>query len=149
MRPPWHRVHPDTPSAAHPSAAVDAGPATRGHRDGPPTGDLDQQRRNTAAVAAYSRLLTDARTPEDLTAEDPTAGPAGVVHVCGIGPIPVAVALAAVPVDDARHRLLLDPADQAALDDEATALAHLREVTAHTADAADARGDEEPMPPPR
>jgi len=144
MRLPRHRAHPDTPSAAQPSAAVDAGPATRGHRDGPPTGDLDQQRRNTAAVAAYGRLLTSARTPQD-----PTADPTGDVHVCGIGPIPIAVALAAVPVDDARHRLLLDPDDQAALDDEATALAHLREVTAHTADAADARGDEEPMPPPR
>ncbi len=144
MRPPWHRVHPDTPSAAHPSAAVDAGPATRGPGDGPPAGDLDQQRRNTAAVAAYGRLLSGARAPENLTAD-----PTGVVHVCGIGLIPIAVALATVPVDDARHRLLLDPADQSARDDEQRALARLREVTAHAADAARARGDEGLAPPPR
>ena len=137
MRLPWHRAHSDTPSAAHPSAAVGAGPATHGLGDGPPAGDLDQQRRNTTAVAAYGRLLTGTRAPED-----PTADPTGVVHVCGIGPIPIAVALAAVPVDDARHRLALDPADQAARDDEATAVAHLREVTAHAADTARARRDD-------
>jgi len=128
MRLPWHPVHPDTPSAAHPPAADDARPATRGLGDGPPAGD--QRRRNTAAGAAYARLLTGART-----AEDPTADATGVVHVCGIGLIPIAVALAAVPVDDARHRLLLDPDDQAALDDEATALAHLRHVMDEAATA--------------
>jgi len=144
MRPPWHRVHPDTPSAAHPSAAVDAGPATRGPGDGPPAGDLDQRRRNTAAVAAYGRLLSGAHAPED-----PSADPTGDVHVCGIGLIPIAVALAAVPVDDARHRLLLDPDDQSARDDEQLALARLREVTAHAADTDRARGDEGLAPPPR
>jgi len=142
MRLPWHRAHPDTPTAAHPPAAVDAGPATRGPEDGPPADDLDQQRRNTAAVAAYGRLLTGTRARQD-----PTADPAGVVHVCGIGLIPIAVALAAVPVDDARHRLLLDPDDQAALDDEAAALAHLRHITAHAADTAHARSDEGLAPP--
>jgi len=147
MRLPWHRGRPDTPSAAHPSAADDAGPATPGSGDGLPADDLDQQHRNTAAVAAYGRLLTGARTAEDLTAEDLTTDPTGVIYVCGIGPIPIAVALAAVPVDDARHRLLLDPDDQAARDDEATAVAHLREVTAHAADAARARGDEGLAPP--
>jgi len=123
MRLPWHRAHPDTPTAAHPPAAVDAGPATRGLEGGPPADDLDQQRRNTTTVAAYGRLLTVAHTPQD-----PTADPTGDIHVCGTGLIPIAVALAAVPVDDARHRLLLDPDDQAALDDEATALAHLHHV---------------------
>jgi len=144
MRLPRHHAHPDTPSAAHPSAANDAGPATRGLGDGPPAGDLDQQRRNTAAVAAYGRLLTGAHAPQDLTAD-----PTGVVHVCGIGPIPIAVAVATVPVDDARHRLLVDPADQSARDDEQLALARLREVTAHAADTARARGDERLAPPPR
>ncbi len=128
MRLPWHRDRPDTPSAAHPPAADDARPATRGLGDGPPAGD--QRRRNTAAVAAYGRLLTGART-----AEDPTADPPGAVHVCGIGPIPIAVALAAIPVDDARQRLLLDPDNQAALDDEATALAHLHHVMDEAATA--------------
>jgi len=143
MRLPWHRAHPDTPTAARPPAANDAGPATRGPEDGPPADDLDQQRRNTAAVAAYGRLLTGTRTPQD-----PTADPTGDVHVCGIGLIPIAVALAAVPVDDARHRLLLDPDDRGAHDDEQLALAHLREITAHAADAARARGDEGLAPPP-
>jgi len=81
MRLPWHPVRPDTPSAAHPPAADDAGPATRGLGDGPPAGD--ERRGNTAAVAAYGRLLTGARASEDLTAE-----PTGAVHVCGIGLIP-------------------------------------------------------------
>jgi len=133
MRLPWHRDRPDTPSAAHPPAADDARPATRGLGDGPPAGD--QRRRNTAAVAAYGRLLTGARTAEDPTAEDLTADATGAVHVCGIGPIPIAVALAAIPVDDARQRLLLDPDNQAALDDEATALAHLRHVMDEAATA--------------
>ncbi len=137
MRLPWHRVRPDTPSAAHPPAADDLGPATRGPGNGPPADDLDQQRRNTTAVAAYGRLLIGAHAPQD-----PTDAPTGDVHVCGIGPIPLAVALAAVPVDDARHRLLRDPDDPAARDDEATAVAHLREVTAHIAGAARARRDE-------
>ncbi len=83
MRLPWHPVRPDTPSAAHPPAADDAGPATQGPTDGPPADDPDQQRRNTAAVAAYGRLLTGTRTPRD-----PTAEPTGAVHVCGIGLIP-------------------------------------------------------------
>jgi hypothetical protein len=142
MRLPWHRGRPDTPTAAHPPAAVDAGPATRGPEDDPPADDLDQQRRNTAAVAAYGRLLTGARTPQD-----PTADPTGDVHVCGIGLIPIAVALAAVPVDDARHRLRLDPDDQAARDDEQQALAHLREITHPAGAAARARGDEGLAPP--
>ncbi len=133
MRLLWHPVHPDTPSAVHPPAAVDTRPATRGLGDGPPAGD--ERRGNTAAVAAYGRLLTGARTAEDPTAEDLTADATGAVHVCGIGLIPIAVALAAVPVDDARHRLLLDPDDQAALDDEATALAHLRHVLDEAATA--------------
>jgi len=137
MRLPWHPVHPDTPSAVHPPAAVDARPATRGLGDGPPAGD--ERRGNTAAIAAYGRLLTGARTPQDPTA-DPTAGdltgdPTGAVHVCGIGLIPIAVALAAIPVDDARQRLLLDPDNQAALDDEATALAHRRHVMDEAATA--------------
>jgi len=144
MRLPWHPVRPDTPTAAHPPAADDAGPATRGPEDDPPADDLDQQRRNTAAVAAYGRLLTGTRTPQD-----PTADPTGDVHVCGIGLIPIAVALAAVPVDDARHRLLLDPDDHGARNDEATTVAHLREITAHAAGAARARGDERLAPPPR
>ncbi len=61
MRLPWHPVHRDTPSAAHPPAADDAGPATHGLGDGPPADD--QRRGNTAAVAAYGRLLTGAHTP--------------------------------------------------------------------------------------
>ena len=128
MRLPWHRVRPDTSSAAHPPAADDARPATRGLGDGPPAGD--ERRGNTAAVAAYGRLLTGARASEDLTAD-----PTGILHVCGIGLIPIAVALAAVPVDDARHRLLLDPDDQGARGDEATALAHLRRVMDEAATA--------------
>jgi len=139
MRLPWHRDRLDTPSAAHPPAADNPRPATRGPGDGPSADDLDQQRRNTAAIAAYGRLLTGARTPQDPTA-DPTAGdltgdPTGALHVCGIGLIPIAVALAAIPVDDARQRLLLDPDNQAALDDEATALAHRRHVMDEAATA--------------
>jgi len=128
MRLPWHRVRPDTPSAAHPPAADDARPATRGLGDGPPAGD--ERRGNTAAVAAYGRLLTGTRAPQD-----PTDAPTGVAHVPGIGVIPAAVALAAVPVDDARHRLLLDPDDQAARGDEQLALAHLRRVMDEAATA--------------
>ena len=149
MRLPWHRAHPDIPTAGHPPAAVDPGPATRGPGNRPLVDDLDQQRRNTTTVAAYGRLLTSTHTPQDPNTEDLTDARAGAVHVCGIGLIPIAVALAAVPVDDARHRLLRNPDDQAALDDEAAAVAHLREVTAHAAAAARARGDEGLAPPPR
>jgi len=141
MRLPWHRAHPDTPTAAHPPAAVDAGPATRRPGDGPPADDLDQRRRNTTAVAAYGRLLTGAHAPQD-----PTADPTGTVHICGIGPIPIAVALAAVPVDDARHRLLRNPNDQAALDDEATALAHLHHVMDEATTAAPSEPGTAPTP---
>ena len=104
--------------------------------DRPPAASGTVRRRATSGaatpplVAAYGRLLTGART-----AEDPTADATGAVHVCGIGLIPIAVALAAIPVDDARQRLLLDPDNQAALDDEATALAHLRHVMDEAATA--------------
>ncbi len=144
MRLPWHRAHPNTPGSAHPPAHVDAGPATRGPGDGPSADDPDQQRRNTTAVAAYGRLLTSTHTPQD-----PTTEPTGAVHVCGIGLIPIAVALAAIPVDDARHRLLMDPDDQGARHDEAAAVAHLREVTAHISDTTRAQGDQRLTPPPR
>ncbi len=150
MRLPWHRDLPDTlAAAAHPSAAVDPRPATLGPEDGPPADDLDQQRRrNTATVAAYGRLLTSTRTAGNPPDGDLTGDPTGDVHVCGIGSIPIAVALAAVPVDDARHRLLLDPDNQAALDEEQRALAHLREITRQAGDTPRAPGDKRLTAPP-